>query len=86
MSFVSFLFLPFVAVTACLYFLVPKKLRWIVLLLSSMLFYAANSGWLLIALIGESLFTWWIGVRIAGIYDSEKLKLDKEEIQTDHAY
>ena len=40
MNFVSFEFLAFLAVLTLVYFLVPKKAQWIVLLAGSVIFYA----------------------------------------------
>ncbi|MBR1692754.1 MAG: MBOAT family protein [Lachnospiraceae bacterium] len=50
MTFVSFAFVVFVAVTAVVYFLVPAKYQWCVLLAASYLFFWFNSGWLLLFL------------------------------------
>ncbi len=47
MSMTSFPFLCFAALTVLLYYLVPKRIQWCVLLLASTVFYAAAGGWYL---------------------------------------
>lgn len=42
MSFVSFRFLPFAAILLTLYYLIPRRGQWILLLLASYVFYLAN--------------------------------------------
>ncbi len=44
-------FVVFVAIVCLLYFLMPKKIKWIVLLLSSYIFYFINSGKLMIFML-----------------------------------
>ncbi len=62
MTIVSFEFMLFVAAVVLVYYLVPKKVRWIVLLLGSYVFYWLNSKWLVLALLGTSLVTWLAGL------------------------
>ena len=62
MTIVSFEFMLFVAAVVLVYYLVPKKVRWIVLLLGSYVFYWLNSEWLVLALLGTSLVTWLTGL------------------------
>ncbi len=47
MSMTSFPFILFAAATVLLYYLVPRRVRWVILLISSVLFYAAAGGWYL---------------------------------------
>ena len=61
MTFVSFPFIVFVAITTLVYFLTPKKFQWIVLLISSYVFYWFNSHWLLLILMANTLVTYGIG-------------------------
>lgn len=44
MSYISITFLAFVSIMFLLYFLLPKRMQWVVLLLSSYVFYIA-AGW-----------------------------------------
>lgn len=63
MSLVSLKFIGFSILTAMVYFLVPKKYRWMVLLSSSILFYMEAGKRALFHLGMASLF-----VFLAGIY------------------
>ena len=47
MTLTSFPFLVFAAVTVLLYYLLPKRGQWVVLLAASTLFYGAAGGWYL---------------------------------------
>lgn len=57
MTIVSLTFVLLVAVTSLLYFIVPKKVQWVVLLIGSYVFFFANSEWLLLVHVATSLFT-----------------------------
>ena len=57
MSLTSFPFLIFAAVTVLLYYLVPKRGQWMVLLTASTLFYAAAGGWYLPIILTTILST-----------------------------
>ena len=85
MSIVSLAFFAFVAAVILLYFLIPLKYRWIVLLAGSYVFYWLNSHWLVFVLLGESLVTYGIGLWIRHVNDkreqyfsAEGEALDKE--------
>lgn len=45
MSITSLVFLSFILITCFLYYLVPKKWQWVVLLVSSLFFYVYSSSW-----------------------------------------
>ena len=53
MTIVSLKFLAFIAIVSLIYFIMPKKIRWIVLLLASYAYYFISSK----ALIGYLLVT-----------------------------
>ena len=65
MSLVSNLFLLFVLAAVVLYYLVPMKHRWIVLLLSSYLYYLCGGARFLLYILFSTFVTWlfalWIG-------------------------
>lgn len=65
MSFVSVAFILFVAVTVLVYFLVPKRGQWIVLLAASYIYFFVNSEWLFLVLLLTTAVTWltgrWVG-------------------------
>lgn len=61
MSFTSFAFIIFMLVTAMLYFIIPTKYRWIVLLCSSYVFFIWCSTWLLLVHIAATVITYVVG-------------------------
>lgn len=67
LSYVSGLFLAFVAAVIVAYFLVPKKGRWIVLLLASYTFFFLNSEWVILVLVFQTLVTYLCGLWIERI-------------------
>ncbi len=75
MSFVSSSFLLFIAAVVLVYFITPKKFRWVVLLLSSYFFYWVGSQWLILVHFLTALFTWGIGLWIYKINSTGKLAL-----------
>ena len=72
MTFVSLPFFVFVAALALVYFLTPKKGRWVVLLAGSCLFYWINSHWLLLVLLASALVTFGVGLWIQKTQDADK--------------
>ena len=75
MSFLSLTFLLFIAVVACIYFCMPKKYQWIVLLISSYFFYLC-AGWKLIFyLLFTTLSTFLCGLIIGMLNDQYKRSL-----------
>ena len=73
MSFVSAFFLAFIAVVTVVYFVMPKTVRWVVLLVASYLFFFINSHFLILVLFAQTLVTYLCG-RWMGIID-DKLAL-----------
>ena len=64
MQFVSLQFLIFIMGTIFIYFIIPKKVRYIWLLLASMAFYYIVSGKFLVFLIAVTLVTYGAGLLI----------------------
>ena len=60
MTLTSFPFLIFAAVTVLLYYLVPKRGQWMVLLTASVLFYAVAGGWYLPFILTTVLTTFFL--------------------------
>lgn len=58
MSFVDYIFVPFLFLTIILYFLVPLKWRWILLLINSLVFYCSWGIALLPFVAGAVLLSW----------------------------
>ncbi len=62
MSFASLPFVGLVAAGVILYYLVPKKLQWVVLLLASMVFYLAGGVKSAVWLVLVAGLTWLAGL------------------------
>ncbi|NBH13083.1 MBOAT family protein [Lachnospiraceae bacterium] len=62
MAFTSAIFLLFFSVVCAVYFIVPIKHRWLVLLIASYLFYWQNSTYLVFVLAGMTAITWLTGL------------------------
>ena len=65
MSFASLPFVGLVATGVILYYLVPKKLQWVVLLLASMVFYLAGGVKSAVWLVLVAALTWLTGLLLA---------------------
>ncbi len=74
MNYTSLNFLLFISVIVLIYYLFPKKYRWTVLLVSSIICYYLMSGWLLLFVILGTLIS-YIGAKIL-----EKEKKRKKKI------
>lgn len=74
-------FMAFVAIVCLLYFIVPKKVKWLVLLLSSYTFYFINSGKLMIFMLLTTVSIYVSALYMGKIDDKAKLEcknLDRE--------
>lgn len=72
MSFLSVQFIAFLALVVLLYYILPKKCQWVVLLVASVAFYLTY-GWARIGFIlAAALIAWAAGVRMERIYQTEK--------------
>lgn len=82
MKIVSAVFLIFVALTFVVYFAIPKKHRWIVLLTASYLFYWCSSTYLVVVLAGMTAVTWLVGMLLEreGGKASEYFKMHQEQM------
>lgn len=67
MSFTSIAFLAFMAVVGLLYFGMPLRVRWVVLLVASYVFYFLNSEFLIGVLFAQTLATFLVGRWMARI-------------------
>ena len=64
MLFNSLEFLVFFPVVAGLFFTLPHRFRWVLLLVASYVFYGAWSPLYLLLLLCTSALDWWVAVRI----------------------
>ena len=67
MLFTSYAFVAFVAVVAVLYYVLPKKAQWPLLLLASYVFYFIAGPSFLIYITATVVSTWYAGLRIGRI-------------------
>jgi D-alanyl-lipoteichoic acid acyltransferase DltB (MBOAT superfamily) len=87
MSFTSVTFFAFCALVAIIYFSVPGKIKWCVLLASSYVFYWFSSEWLIFFIICATLATFGAGLaldalnlRIAKLKEQVKTKAGQEDL------
>ena len=74
MSITSLVFVIFVAIAGVVYYLVPKKMQWIVLLVASLFFYAISSTILTLFMIASTLLIYLGALKIQGLNDEFKAK------------
>lgn len=60
----------FLTLSFAVYYLVPLRRRWLVLLVGSCLFSVLNSGWLFCSLLATAAVSWRAGIRLNGIDDA----------------
>ena len=77
MLFNSFQFLVFFIVVSITYFLIPHRLRWILLLASSYIFYMAWSPVLIILLVFSTFINYVAAIRIYGAERKNNQSLKK---------
>lgn len=80
MSYTSFAYICLVGITVLLYYTVSKKVRWVVLLLSSLVFYGCSGLDNLAFIILSIIITYTIGVKIGKLHDFEKTVLEEGEL------
>ncbi len=81
MTFVSFGFIGFMILVAAVYFLIPRKWRWTVLLAASYLFYLINSEWLVLVLLAETAITFLTGLWIERVVKKTKQQIDRQKAE-----
>lgn len=72
MAFVSLPFILFIAAVTAVYFIVPKRFQWCVLLAGSYLYFWINSKWLVLILFAATLVTFLTGQAIYRVSSSGK--------------
>lgn len=75
MSFASIDFFIFVFFVAFVYFLMPSKIRWLVLLVGSYIFYILSSPKTLVLMIITTVTTWLCGIKLEGCEKESKEKI-----------
>lgn len=72
MSFLSLEFAIFFPVVSLLYFAVPQRVRWVILLPSSYIFYMAWKPWYVLLLIFTTVFDYLVGVFLERVQSPRK--------------
>lgn len=80
MGFLSFKFILFLGATFFIYFVVPKRFQWLVLLFFSYVYYYLNSHKLFIVLLLESLFVFGVGILLSK-YNNKIKKCDNKQLK-----
>ena len=79
MDFISVTFIGFVILLSCIYFIVPDKVKWCVLLAGSYIFYMASSVKALCFLIITTIVTFVCGRILGSINERQKKYLDEHK-------
>jgi hypothetical protein len=86
MSFVSTGFVFYCFLTVVLYYLVPQKLKWLILLIASYIFYALNNLYALIFIVASTFVSYIIALRLSSIAniceEKRNATTDKQERKT----
>ena len=70
-------FLIFIAITILVYIVVPKKAKWVVLLLASYIYYFSNSTYLILCMLFTTISIYFVALRMGKIDEITKLELKK---------
>lgn len=76
MSFISIEFLLFLAIIVFTYYLIPHRLRWILLLVASYVFYAILSIQFIPLLLASTAFTYFTGI----IIEKQETRKQKKKV------
>lgn len=82
MEITSLIFVVFVAITLVIYYIIPKKCQWIVLLIASLAFFIASSAWLTLLMIVTTLIIYFGALAIQkqkDLFAVKKKELGKSE-------
>ena len=71
----SFLFVLFVVISLFIYYVIPKKLQWIWLLVISYVYYITNSRGLVVFIAATTLTTWYAGLTLEKTEAHKKRRL-----------
>ena len=71
----SFLFVLFVVISLFIYYVIPKKLQWIWLLVISYVYYITNSRGLVVFIATTTLTTWYAGLTLEKTEENKKRRL-----------
>ena len=83
MAFTSYTFLGFLAVLFVLYYVLPKKCQWPLLLAGSLCFYAFSGWHYLIYILFTAFVIWLIARKIGALHQQEKAYLKENKASLD---
>lgn len=83
MTFIALNFLLFIFMSFFLYFIMPIKFRWVILLLASGVFYCSAGVENIPFILGTALMSYYAGLKIAGIYEKQELLFQEGGITKD---
>ena len=78
MSLVSFQFILFISVGCIIYYLVPKKTQWVVLLFLSYCFYLSGGGGAVVYILVTTVTVWWAGILLEYIDQNLQARMKQE--------
>lgn len=78
MSFTDYLFMPFFVIVAILYYIVPKRFRWVFLLAISIAFYCSWSWKVLPYILVAVLLAWVCGILMEKRYCKVNIQIENE--------
>ncbi|NLG04585.1 MAG: MBOAT family protein [Clostridia bacterium] len=79
MPFLSFAFVGFMILLLFIYFIIPKKYQWCLLLVGSYIFYAYATPYFLVFLVISTVITYFCGVKLGQCTDALKNALNHED-------
>ena len=82
MAIISLQFLAFIAIVGLIYFAVPKKIKWLILLLASYIYYFLSSSKLTIFLIITTISIYFAALAMSNIDAKTKTKCNGQEKET----
>ncbi|MBE5939279.1 MAG: MBOAT family protein [Lachnospiraceae bacterium] len=79
MSFTSYEFIAFMLLVMILYYVLPKKCQWPLLLVASYIFYAAASPYYLIFIAATTVSTYLVSLPLSSLHKTQKLYLKENK-------
>jgi alginate O-acetyltransferase complex protein AlgI len=75
MNFISSIFFLFITIVVIIYYAVPQKWQWIILLIASYVFYLAGNTYLVVYLLFTTGVIFYAGIRIGNVNQDYQVKL-----------
>ena len=81
MLFTSYSFIIFISLLFIIYYLIPKKFQWILLLIASYIFYSFAGVNFLVYIIFTTISTYFVSIKIGNLYDEQSRYLNENKIE-----